>query len=252
MFIRMLLLSSVFATALLMGYKAGETIDPLDEIFDNRIYSKIMPSVAIPNNDQFNILIIGVDDMNRSDAQLESIWLAAHVENSTHITLIPVFPSSENSDQNLILSDSFSIEQDIPSEAFWEEMRKENFWWKGYFISDKDSTIRVIDSLGGIEMQNQQLDGLQAVSSVTSWKDNAQIAVGQQRILFDSVCDRIFTGQFPSLKTIHDSLDQNFLADARTKAFIANLIANIKNNGSIACNFPTLTHRSSNTEITPE
>ena len=73
MFIRMLFFSSVFATALLMGYKAGETIDPLDEIFGNRIDTRIMPSVAIPDNDQFNLLIIGVDDINRVDAQLESI-----------------------------------------------------------------------------------------------------------------------------------------------------------------------------------
>lgn len=252
MFIRMLLFSSVFATALLMGYKAGETIDPLDEILSNRIDPKIMPSVAIPDNDQFNLLIIGVDDMNHVDAQLESIWLAAHAENSNHITLIPVFPSSDNPDQNLVLSESFSIEQDKPSEAFWDEMRKENFWWKGYFISDKSATIRLIDSLGGVDMLNQQVDGLQAVGSINSWKDDPRTSIHQQRILFESVCDRIFTGQFPGQKKINEVLDQNFLTDARTTIFITNLIANIKNNGRIACNFPTLTQTPSNAEIAPE
>ena len=245
MFIRMLFFSSVFATALLMGYKAGETIDPLDEILDNRIDSTIMPSVAIPDNDQFNLLIIGVDDMHRVDAQLESIWLAAHAQNSNHITLIPVFPSSEDPDQNMVLSDSFSIEHDKPSEAFWDEMRKENFWWKGYFIGDKDSTIRLIDSLGGVNLQNQQMDGLQAVSSIKSWKDDPQIAIHQQGIFFESICDSIITYQFPSLNTINDIVDQNFLANARTKIFIANLIANIKNNGSVTCNFPMLTQTTS-------
>ena len=251
-FIRMLLFSSVFATALLMGYKAGETINPLEEIISNRIDTTILPSVDIPDNNQFNLLIIGVDDMNRVDAQLESIWLAAYAENSSKITLIPVFPSLDDPDQNQILSDSFSIEQDKPSEAFWDEMRKDNFWWKGYFISDKDSTISLIDSLGGIEMDNQQMDGLQAVGSITSWKDDSQISLHQQRILFGSVCDRFLAYHFPRLKTINDIVDQNFLADKRTKIFIANMIANIKTNGSIACDFPTLTQASTHIEIAPK
>ncbi|MFN2236763.1 MAG: hypothetical protein ACK2U1_21240 [Anaerolineales bacterium] len=251
-FIRMLLFSSVFATALLMGYKAGETIDPLNEVFSNRIDTTIMPSVAIPDNDQFNLLIIGVDDLSHVDAQLESIWLAAYAENSNHITLIPVFPSSDDPDQNMILSDSFSIEQGKPREEFWDEMRKENFWWKGYVISDKDSTIRIIDLLGGIDMQNQQMDGLQAVRSITSWNDDTQLSIKQQRILFESVCNKIFTDQIASPQMINDFVNQNSLADTRTKTFITNLIANIKYNGSIACNFPTLTKTSSHTETGPE
>ena len=252
MFIRMLFFSSVFATALLMGYKAGETINPLDEIFSNRIDTAIMPSVAIPDNDQFNLLIIGVDDIHHVDAQLESIWLAAHAENSNQITLIPVFPSSDDPNYNMILSESFSIEQDKPSEAFWDEMKKENFWWTGYIIGDKDLMIRLIDSLGGINVQNQQMDGLQAVSSITSWKDDTQISIHQQRIFFESVCYRIFTDQFASSRMINDIFDQNSLADTRSQIFIANLIAYIKSNSSIACNFPTLSQTSSNAEIAPE
>jgi hypothetical protein len=248
----MIFFSSVFSTALLMGYKAGEIMNPLDEIFDNRIDTTIMPSVAIPDNDQFNLLIIGVDDINKVDAQLESIWLAAHVENSNQITLIPVFPLSDAPDQNTILSDSFSIEQDRPGKAFWTEMKKKNFWWKGYIIGDKDSAIRLIDSIGGIDMQAQHMDGLQAVNSITSWKDETQISIHQQRILFDSICDRILTDQFPNPKMINDIVDQNSLADTRTKIFIASLIANIKNNSGFACNFPTLAQASSNSEIATE
>lgn len=252
MFIRILFFSSVFATALLMGYKAGETIDPLDEIFGNQIDTTIMPSVAIPENDQFNFLIIGVDDINHVEVQLESIWLAAHAENSNHITLIPVFPSTDDPDKNLILSESFSIENDKPSNAFWDEMRKENFWWKGYVIGDRDLTIRLVDLLGGIDMQNQQKDGLQAVRSIPSWQDDLRISILQQRIFFEGVCDRIFTDQFSSPKMINDIIDQNSLVDTRTKIFIANLLSNIKNNGRISCNFPTLTQTSSYTENAPQ
>ena len=252
MFIRMLFFSSVLATALLMGYKAGKTIDPLDEIFSNQIDTSMMPSAAIPDNDQFNLLVIGVDDINNVEVQLESIWLAAHAEDSNQITLIPVFPLSDDPDQNTVLSDSFSIEQDRPGEAFWIEMKKKNFWWKGYIIGDKDSAIRLIDSLGGIDMQSQHMDGLQAVNSIPSWKDESQISIHQQRIFFDSICDRFLSDQFPNSKMINDIVDRNSLADTRTKIFLASLIANIKNNSDFACNFPPLAQASSNSEITTE
>jgi hypothetical protein len=183
---------------------------------------------------------------------LESIWLAAHAENSKHKYLIPIFPSTDDQDHNIILANSFSIEQDKPSEAFWDEMKKENFWWKGYVIGDQDTTIRLIDSLGGIDLQNQHLDGLQAVNSITSWKNNSQISIHQQRLFFESVCNKIFTDQFPDQKLINEIVDQNSLADTRTKIFIANMIANIENNGRFACNFPTLAQTSSHTEIAPE
>lgn len=249
MIIRALLFSAVFATALLTGYKAGESIDPLEEIFGSRLDAMIMPGVTIPDNNQFNLLIISVDDMDRTDAQLESIWLAAHAENTSKITLIPVFPSPDDPDLNLILAESFSFEGGKPGKEFWDEMRKTNFWWKGYLISDIKTSIKLIDVLGGVAIHSQQMNGVQAVGSITSWKDDARIAVNHQKMFLESICNRISTNQSPSLKTINEIIDQDFRSDTRTKIFIADWTVKNAKNENLTCNFPTLTQSSLHLEI---
>ena len=249
MIIRTLLFSAVFATALLTGYRAGEIIDPLEKIFGSRLDAMIMPGVTIPDNDQYNLLIIGVDDINHADAQLESIWLAAHAKNSSKITLIPVFPSQDDPDQNLILAESFSFEGDMPGKAFWDEMRKTNFWWKGYLVSDKKTSIKLVDVLGGVGIHNQDMNGEQAVGSITSWKDDARIAVNHQKMFLESICNRISTNQPPSLKIINEIIDQDFRSDTRTKIFIADWTVKNSKNENLTCNFPTLTQTSLHLEI---
>jgi len=114
MIIRVLLFLTSFVTALVAGYKEGDNLQSVDEIFSSQMDAMIMPSVTIPDNNQFNILLIGVDDMHQPDANLESIWLAAHVENSSNIALIPVFPSPDDLAQNLTLTQSFNLDGGKP------------------------------------------------------------------------------------------------------------------------------------------
>jgi hypothetical protein len=244
MILRTLLFSAVFLTALLTGYKAGEIMDPIEEIFGYRMDAMIMPGVTIPDNNQYNLLIIGVDDINRVDAQLESIWLAAQAENSSKITLIPIFPSPDNPDQNLILTESFSFDGEKPGKEFWNVMRKTNFWWKGYLVSDINTAIGLIDELGGISIHNQPMTGVQAIGSISSWKDDPQIAVFQQKIFLESICNQISTNQDFSLKSIKEIINQKFRSDARTKIYIADWTINYAKNEIFSCNFPTFTQTS--------
>ena len=107
-FIRIPLLIATFVTALIAGYKIGEYMDPVGKISRSQTDVVVQPGVKIPDNDQYNLLIIGVDDMNRPDAHLESVWLAAKAQDLSKITLIPVFPSLNDEDLNLTLSESLS------------------------------------------------------------------------------------------------------------------------------------------------
>ena len=239
MILRTLLFSAVFITALLTGYKAGESINPIGEILGNRMDAMIMPGVTIPENNQFNILIIGVDEINRADVQLESIWLAAQSINSSKITLIPVFPSLEDPDKNLILAKSFSFDGEKPGKEFWNIMRKTNFWWKGYLVTDNDTAIRFIDVLGGVSIHNQQMNGEQVIRSIPSWNDDPKTAIYQHKIFLESICDRISTDQGYSLDAIKEIIEQRFYSDTRTKTFIVDWADNYAKSDNFSCNFPT-------------
>ena len=186
-FIRASLLLAVFITAMLAGYQAGAYFDPTNDIFNKQMDTMIMPGVAIPDNDQFNILIIGVDNLENQDADLESIWLAAYVEHSSKITLIPVFPSPDNPALNHALTRSFKLDGDKPGKDFWDVMRKTNLWWKGYLISDIAASIRLIDAIGGVNISGQELNGLQAIRNITPWENEALVAVNHQQMLLESI-----------------------------------------------------------------
>jgi anionic cell wall polymer biosynthesis LytR-Cps2A-Psr (LCP) family protein len=242
--IRILLLLTAFATALLAGYKVGENLESVDEILNSKADAIIMPGVTIPENNQFNLLLIGVDDIDQPDASLESVWLAAHVENSPKITLIPVFPSPDDPAQNLLLTESFYIDEGKPSKEFWDAMRNTNIWWKGYLISDLAASIKLIDILGGVGINNQQMNGIQAVSSITPWKDDALVAVNHQKIFLESICNRIATNQIPNLKDISEILDHKFRSNTQTKVFIARWITQAVSNEKLTCAFPTMTQTS--------
>jgi len=241
MVIRIPIFLAAFVTALIAGYKAGENLDPVHNIFNYQMDSMIMPGGTIPDNNQFNLLIISVDDIDQEDAQLESIWLAAHAGNTSNITLIPVFPSTDDPTQNLTLAESFYFDRDKPSKEFWDAMREINIWWKGYLISDITTSSKLIDFLGEIGINNQHLSGEQATGSVTSWKDDTTLAIQHQKIFFESICNRIAANPSTNLQAIRELFDREFRSNTQTKIFIAGWTTRAASNKKLTCTFPTLT-----------
>jgi len=58
----------VFFIAMFAGYNVGEDLDPLNKVLGQQMEPEAQPNVEIPKNNQYNLLIIGVDDMNKADA----------------------------------------------------------------------------------------------------------------------------------------------------------------------------------------
>lgn len=242
--IRIPLFLAAFFTAFFAGYRAGDHLNPFDEIFNSRMELMIRPDATIPNNNQFNILIIGVDDMDQPDANLESIWLAAHTENSLKITFIPVFPSPDDPDHNLTLADTFNLDHGKPGKEFWDEMRKTNFWWKGYLIGDRSTLIKIIDVVEGARTNGHEMNSTIAVSNITSWKDDPWIAINHQKLFLESICKGISSHQSLNLKEINEILSSDFRSSAQTKIFLAGWTARAISNDQFTCTFPTLTKTS--------
>lgn len=242
----------VFVIALFAGYNVGEDLDPLIKIFGQQMEPESRPRVKIPNNDQYNILIIGVDDMEKEDAQLESVWLVAHVRNSSRVTLIPIFPSPDIPDQNINLPNSFHIEDGRPGIEFWDAMRETNLWWKGYLVSDTGSSENLIDALGGVDINNQRMSGVQAVSNITSWRENPDIAVDHQKMLLESLCHQFWGDQTTNKDIILELMDHALHANLKTKITLTRWVTKSASDGNLTCEFPTLVRTSiHSTSVTP-
>ncbi len=238
--VRRLFFLAIFSAALLVGFKAGEKFDLIADFFSDPIDINAMPSVPIPDNNQYNLLIIGTDDAEKPDAQLESIWLAAHAENTSNITLIPVFPSLEDSTQNLILAEAFQLENGKPSRKFWDAMQNTNLWWNGYMITDISATINMIDLLGGVQISDKLLNGRQAVGSIPPWESDPQTAVNSQMLVLHGLCDHVAKTQSLNLKAATELIVNNIRSIKRTSALLTNLSVSSKLRENLNCTFPTI------------
>ena len=231
---RILVSIASFSFAMIMGFKTALSLNPIEEIISFSMDADTMPGVPIPNNDQFNLLVIGVDDVTKPDAELQSIWLIAYPKDPDQITIMPVFPSLEKPVQNLILSETFHLHNGKPAPEFWDVMRKTDVWWKEFAIIDKAGLSKLIDSIGGIDANNGQLNGAQAVNMIPSWKSNPHTALDQQKMVFEGVCTRITHTPTP----VNIFFKQLKLSQGAI-SFIHDQISKISAHESPSCYFPS-------------
>jgi len=136
------------------------------------------------------------------------------------------------------------MENGRPGIEFWDAMRKTNFWWKGYLVSDIASSKNMIDTLGGVDINNQLMSGVQAVSNITSWKEDPTIAVNHQKMLLESLCNQLGGDQSTNKKAVIELMDHALHANIKTKISLARWASKMASDGSLVCIFPALTQTS--------
>jgi hypothetical protein len=233
-----------FGIALFIGFKVGESVKPIESVFQSASNDDPEPKVTIPDNDQFNLLVIGVDSVEKPEAKLESIWLVAYLENSDKVTLLPVFPSTDKPDQNNMLADAFRLDGSQPGDEFWEAMQSAGVWWKGYIISDWITTMKMVDAIGGIYIDEELMNGTQIVRGIPTWKDDPQLAVEQQMVLLDGVCQRLTQNKTTTWEVINEMFLNQFHGGVKATSFVTKWSSIVSTNEDLTCDFPTLTDQS--------
>ena len=92
------------------------------------------------NNGQKNILVIGVDELNKTKPNLFGIWMLIYFpENPSNLTFVPIITGlNERSHQtDLNLMDSFKLTPDgYPTDYFFDRLHENQIWWHGYVLLD--------------------------------------------------------------------------------------------------------------------
>jgi hypothetical protein len=235
--IRVLLSIASFSFALVAGFRTGANLNPIDAFFHNLVQIDTTPGAPIPNNEQYNLLVIGVDDAQSKEAKLQSIWILAFPQNMSKLNLIPIFPSLESPVQNLILAEAFQLHNGKPSQDFWDAMKATDIWWKGYVISDKTDLVKLIDLLDGIKVNGEKLNGDQAVRNIPTWQSDPQTAIEQQQATFEGICKRISARYTSGNEKGPFRRAMNLSTNSAT--FIGQWVTKISPNKSLDCYFPT-------------
>jgi hypothetical protein len=228
-----------FCIALIIGYRSGTQINLFELLIKYSLDHS--PTHIFPknNDNQINLLIIGTSD--HPEGQLESIWLAAYSEITQNITFMPIFPSPSHSEQNQLLADAFSLEKGKPSQVFWETLQgTHKLWWKGYILSDRVAAIDIVNSLDGIYVKEILLNGDQAVNHIFSWQDNSQLAIEQQRMLLEGICNRLVeTHPLESSESWKLIFQKPIDTDLQTIFQVTSWISKFRKNGDVTCEFPS-------------
>jgi hypothetical protein len=148
------------------------------------------------SDQQRTIVLIIADDLMAVAPRLISTWIVLYRPNLPRITFLPLYPPNtvtliENPPD---LAGTFVLGLDkTPSEAFANSLRKYKFDWNGYILTDYVGVAQTIDWLGGIQLNNNPLDGSSALSSlVNPWEDPMGALQSQQGLL-SNVCAKVST-----------------------------------------------------------
>ena len=233
----------IFITCLGFGYQAGVRLLP-ERLPLPRPVAKTQPTAvpALPNG-QRSLLIIIASELEEAEPQLEGIWLALYVPNDARVSLLPIYPVVKSQDAHLAntLQKSFQIrEQDgkrIPGDEFLNALQKQDLWWSGYILVDRQALVEIAALLNDQKLDTQESSPLLQVSindAQDSWE-----ALFNQAQRFQDIC--FAADHLEDLKGKNgERLSGRVFSDLDPKQMWAELNLLQTYGGNLLCEFPTL------------
>ena len=201
---------------------------------------KSITPATMPENGQRNILVIGVDDLNREKPKLAGIWLVVYFPENPDIIFAPIFPNPINRSgiDNAKLIDSFSLNKDdSPSRTFIEQLHQKHLYWHSYFVVDSYAvaeTVKFIMNLGG----NEQYSDKNPIDPI-AWSDEISPSLNNQSDLLRNLCIQA--------KNIEDDIDfsrilnrinKHIYTDMDMISMIHDLRGLMSQESDLVCEFP--------------
>jgi len=199
------------------------------------------------NSGQRNILLIGVNTIEPSEAQLESLWLVTNLPSDSTLHMFPIFPSGNEtiSDFEVQLYRSFKLDKKngrlTLGQDFIKTLEENNYWWSGYFVSDHVAMTEILNIIGEAGENRTATFGDQFILESPEGNNNPQKTFSIQLALMQSAC-QILSGlsQNPDLRQVFSLSPTHLLTDLDFNQFLIEWDTLLSNQQSPNCKFPTL------------
>jgi hypothetical protein len=188
--------------------------------------------------EQENILVIGVSDLAAPEPELESVWMVLYLTDSTHLTLMPIYPPfMPEISQSQQLAKSFRLNGDRQlDEKFIQALRDQDLRWNYTVVMDQVALSAVVDFVrssggGGSNLGRAALD--QKAS-------DADTLVEQTRLL-QGLCYGV--GELPYLPDVsglYKLIPQHVMTDLPLVEFISAWQIRLAQGSQLSCEFPFL------------
>lgn len=198
----------------------------------------------VPATNQRNLLVIGVDQLQAAQPVLESLWLVLYFPGKPDFTFLPVYPmpGEQGVQATSALLENFSLESTgHPNSAFLHQLA-DWIWWNNYMVIDQTGMISLINMLGGIPINNQNLDGAQVMARMPESSQDSQAAYASQASLLAGICGQ--TKKLPSKKAIAITIrkiESNLTTDLDLIDSLDTWLVPNKKSLTVRCEFPLST-----------
>jgi hypothetical protein len=189
--------------------------------------------------------VILTDQFIAKHQYLEGVWLVVYLPSTSHLTFLPLYPSSlsEDADQDNPLVSLFRLGTDgAPTPIFLEALREEkDVWWDNYLILDETALTAMIDAQGGIDLGWGRVDGAQAVANLSPESQKPREALVEQATLARELCFRapeLFWGANPGGRL--DPRSHHVYSDLAFDGSKLDWPGLGEDSGNLTCEFPTL------------
>lgn len=205
---------------------------------------------------QTNVLLVGVDDLQKPEPMLESVWLILYLPDLPQITWMPLYPqvlktpAGSRIQASAALKGAFAVQQgSAPGQEFLGLLEQDGLWWSHYVIIDRAGAIELIDLLGGVEeisalrpSEPVKMSGQQAISELRPTNDDLQGSLFSQANLIQQLC-RIPPKSYLNLnraQLIMQRMHGHFVTDLTAEHVIDDLQLMIQSGGGFVCDFPSI------------
>ncbi|MBT3391329.1 MAG: hypothetical protein HN413_13075 [Chloroflexi bacterium] len=239
--LRTLFFFTIFLVSLSLGFRLSSSNGLAFELPQNAVppTSTPDPSSTVPTfeeENQRNILAIGVNRVDGAEPQLEGIWLIVYFHDSPEVNLIALFPSiaEDSASYNEKIAGSFSLmPEGAPGEIFWQEMETRTILFHNYFVFDMDALQKIT--------QLVQIDD-DYTTNPPNWRETPIAALRRQARLLEQMCSSFQQGNLTdNISSFLDSLDPHTSTNILQWEIEADWQLLIGFRTEMKCLFPNLT-----------
>jgi hypothetical protein len=202
---------------------------------------KLNSPPSVPANGQRNILVIGVDDLEKQNPRLASIWLLIYFPEKPDITFVPIFPdpikSSISVNSNLV--ESFALNEDkSPNDDFVEQLNQKQLWWHGYVVIDSYTVDEVVNFFNQLnEEENLENRSISRLSRLDEFPPEIVV----QTDLLNQLCIQAATlTDGTDISRILNLVPTHFRTDMSMVSIIQDWHSLASSESELICEFPIL------------
>lgn len=209
-------------------------------ILSHRINQTETFSEAVPKKgtDQWNLVVIAVDQLTSARASLIGIWLLITSPGNEILTLVPIYPTGDltSGPKNVAWDEKFSLDSEqTPSLDFLSTL-SEHLLWDDYLLIDQEGITNILDQFTQFDPTSQvKEDSGSAISSTGSINE---LNLDGQFEIWQAVCSELAAKSNPN--EVSKWLDQ-IKPYTHSRIELKDQL-NLKKNSQIqlVCEFPTL------------